>query len=106
MVLLGGSGSGKTTLLNALAGRLGSLPVLEGGLEFRRSGPERSGDKSAMASEDKTEGRKERRERKRDEKGSGRRIGFVRQSDYLSPHLTGKSLTKHSPNRSSSQILD
>lgn len=73
--LLGGSGSGKTTLLNALANRLGKLPILEGDVQFRPSPGEDGGMAGAVI-----EGKKK-----------GRIIGFVRQQDYLLPHLTGMS---------------
>jgi ABC-type glutathione transport system ATPase component len=90
MVLLGGSGSGKTTLLNALAGRLGSLPILGGGVEFVRA-DRHLGEGSRGADGEgngEKEGKREKKERERDERGVGRRIGFVRQNDHLLPHLT------------------
>jgi len=67
---LGGSGSGKTTLLNAIADRLAGLPVESGEVVYssKIGGPKL---------------------------GKGevkRRIGFVRQQDYLVHCLTGRYL--------------
>ena len=64
---LGGSGSGKTTLLNAIAHRLGGLPIASGEVIFcsEIGGPSLS------------------------RKHVKKRIGFVRQQDYLVDCLTG-----------------
>ena len=75
MAIIGGSGSGKTTLLHAIAARLGNLPIAEGHVAIRPSN----------ASSDSTvpkggEGHF---------KGMSKVVGFVRQNDYLLPHLTG-----------------
>ncbi|KZV81463.1 P-loop containing nucleoside triphosphate hydrolase protein [Exidia glandulosa HHB12029] len=67
MAIIGGSGSGKTTLLHAIASRLGNLPVAAGNVVIAPSG--------GSASEHKL-------------KGLSDVIGFVRQHDYLLPHLT------------------
>ncbi|KAL1410291.1 hypothetical protein Q8F55_004297 [Vanrija albida] len=66
LAILGGSGSGKTTLLNAVAHRMADLPTLAGHVAYvsPHSGSELS----------KSEAR--------------RRIGFVRQQDYLVECLT------------------
>lgn len=65
---LGGSGSGKTTLLNAVAHRLGDLPL-------------RGGDVSYVSPESgRILGIHEAK----------RRIGFVRQQDFLVDCLTGE----------------
>jgi ABC-type multidrug transport system ATPase subunit len=69
---LGGSGSGKTTLLNAVAHRLGGLPVEDGEVAYFASTGETAGDKL---------GRGEVK----------RRLGFVRQQDFLVECLTGRS---------------
>ncbi|ORY27652.1 P-loop containing nucleoside triphosphate hydrolase protein [Naematelia encephala] len=65
LAILGGSGSGKTTLLNAVAHRLGGLPIKNG--EIGYYGEEQT---KLRSSEVK------------------RRIGFVRQQDYLLECLT------------------
>lgn len=67
-ISLGGSGSGKTTLLNAVAHRLNDLPVKAGKVAFV---PSHGG-----APLGKHEAK--------------RRIGFVRQQDFLVDCLTGK----------------
>jgi hypothetical protein len=71
LAIIGGSGSGKTTLLHAIAARLGNLPIASGGVHIIPSGS------STGAG---GEGRF---------KGMSKVIGFVRQNDYLLPHLTG-----------------
>ena len=68
---LGGSGSGKTTLLNAVAHRLGGLPVEDGEVAYFAS----NGEADAVKL-----GRGEVK----------RRLGFVRQQDFLVECLTGK----------------
>ena len=70
---LGGSGSGKTTLLNAVAHRLGGLPVEDGEVAYFASNGE--SDRVKL-------GRGEVK----------RRLGFVRQQDFLVECLTGKSI--------------
>lgn len=77
MAIIGGSGSGKTTLLHAIAARLGNLPIAEGHVSIT---PSLHG-----AGQDNTypkggEGHF---------KGMSKVVGFVRQNDYLLPHLTG-----------------
>jgi ABC-type multidrug transport system ATPase subunit len=69
---LGGSGSGKTTLLNAVAHRLGGLPVEAGEVAYFAS----NGDSDRVKL-----GRGEVK----------RRLGFVRQQDFLVECLTGRS---------------
>jgi ABC-type glutathione transport system ATPase component len=73
---LGGSGSGKTTLLNAVAHRLGGLPVEDGEVAYYASNGE--SDRVKL-------GRGEVK----------RRLGFVRQQDFLVECLTGESLSKY-----------
>jgi len=77
---LGGSGSGKTTLLNAVAHRLGGLPVEDGEVAYFAS----NGETDAVKL-----GRGEVK----------RRLGFVRQQDFLVECLTGESLS-HQQHRS------
>ncbi|KAJ7151563.1 P-loop containing nucleoside triphosphate hydrolase protein [Mycena filopes] len=70
LAIIGGSGSGKTTLLNAIAGRLGGLPILDGHISFQPAtqlGQNKASDGAPKVS---------------------KIIGFVRQNDYLLPHLT------------------
>ena len=67
-ISLGGSGSGKTTLLNAIAHRLSGLPLDDGDIIFSSE--------YGGASLSKAEVKK--------------RIGFVRQQDYLVECLTGE----------------
>ncbi|CAK5265002.1 unnamed protein product, partial [Mycena citricolor] len=69
LAIIGGSGSGKTTLLNAIAGRLHGLPILDGQISFR---PARDAATAGEANKPKL----------------SKIIGFVRQNDYLLPHLT------------------
>ncbi|KAF7367372.1 ABC transporter domain-containing protein [Mycena sanguinolenta] len=71
LAIIGGSGSGKTTLLNAIAGRLHGLPILDGEISFRplAQSSERLAAKDGAPKVSKI-------------------IGFVRQTDYLLPHLT------------------
>ncbi|OCF32364.1 ABC transporter [Kwoniella heveanensis BCC8398] len=72
LAILGGSGSGKTTLLNAIASRLGGLPIESGEVAYY----------AATKSKGTGRGKKlSRGEMKR-------RIGFVRQQDYLVECLT------------------
>ncbi|KAF8305817.1 hypothetical protein DL93DRAFT_2232864 [Clavulina sp. PMI_390] len=68
LAIIGGSGSGKTTLLHSIVGRLSNLPVLDGEIGFMHARSKESGLFSARTIKD--------------------RIGFVRQNDYLLPHLT------------------
>jgi ABC-type multidrug transport system ATPase subunit len=70
---LGGSGSGKTTLLNAIAHRIGGLPITHGEVGYY----------SAKRGDD---GEAERRLSKSEVK---KRVGFVRQQDFLVECLTG-----------------
>jgi ABC-type multidrug transport system ATPase subunit len=67
-ISLGGSGSGKTTLLNAIAHRLADLPLRAGDIEYLPPGGGPALSKAAAR----------------------RRIGFVRQQDYLVECLTGE----------------
>ncbi|EIW69228.1 hypothetical protein TREMEDRAFT_31078 [Tremella mesenterica DSM 1558] len=73
LAILGGSGSGKTTLLNAIAHRLSGLPIEDGTVGYYPSS------RSVPAVD--TARQLTRNEVKR-------RIGFVRQQDYLVEHLT------------------
>ncbi|KAJ7456457.1 P-loop containing nucleoside triphosphate hydrolase protein [Mycena latifolia] len=70
LAIIGGSGSGKTTLLNAIAGRLQGLPILSGDVAFR---PAAQSSQNTL-----TDGAPK----------VSKIIGFVRQNDYLLPHLT------------------
>ncbi|KAJ7785733.1 P-loop containing nucleoside triphosphate hydrolase protein [Mycena metata] len=67
LAIIGGSGSGKTTLLNAIAGRLGGLPILNGQISFQPVGQHAASGGAPKVS---------------------KIIGFVRQHDYLLPYLT------------------
>ena len=69
MAVIGGSGSGKTTLLHAIARRLGNLPIAHGHVAIVPSDLQ----------DDAATGRA----------GATEAVGFVRQNDYLLPHLTG-----------------
>lgn len=77
MAIIGGSGSGKTTLLHAIANRLGGLPIVNGGVLFTPS------EGSVGKDGDGPLGKK----------SLNKVVGFVRQHDYLLPHLTGASCT-------------
>ena len=70
---LGGSGSGKTTLLNAIANRLSGLPIEQGEVAFY----------PAAGAGEEGRGKLSHSEVKK-------RIGFVRQQDYLVECLTGE----------------
>ncbi|KAJ7037530.1 P-loop containing nucleoside triphosphate hydrolase protein [Mycena alexandri] len=70
LAIIGGSGSGKTTLLNAIAGRLGGLPIVDGQISFQPA--TQVGQNTASDGAPKV----------------SKIIGFVRQNDYLLPHLT------------------
>lgn len=72
LAIVGGSGSGKTTLLHAIAARLGDLPIAHGSVTMTPS---------AAGGRGGGEGRF---------KGMNNVVGFVRQNDYLLPHLTGQ----------------
>lgn len=82
MAIIGGSGSGKTTLLHAIAARLGNLPIAEGHVSIM---PSYSGSKEAVDAAVPKGGEGHF-------KGMSKVVGFVRQNDYLLPHLTGTSL--------------
>lgn len=77
---LGGSGSGKTTLLNQIAYRGTGLPVEDGEVAYHASQAQQ------RTSGTLTEGVRAGKATKRE---MGRRIGFVRQQDFLVEHLTG-----------------
>nr|GAT46077.1 predicted protein [Mycena chlorophos] len=77
LAIIGGSGSGKTTLLNAVAGRLHGLPILDGTISFSPAGPQpQPAGKSIAAPK------------------VSKIVGFVRQHDYLLPHLTVRETLK------------
>lgn len=86
---LGGSGSGKTTLLNAIAHRLSGLPIEDGEVVYYAADanthltPESFSDQAHAA-----DGIKAKALGKREIK---KRIGFVRQQDFLVECLTGES---------------
>ncbi|EKM57187.1 uncharacterized protein PHACADRAFT_208320 [Phanerochaete carnosa HHB-10118-sp] len=75
MAIIGGSGSGKTTLLHAMAARLRDLPIAEGHVSIT---PSHSGGQDG-AHPKGGEGHF---------KGMSKVVGFVKQHDYLLPHLT------------------
>lgn len=77
MAIIGGSGSGKTTLLHAIAARLGNLPIAQGHVSITPS--------SHSPNQDKTQPKGGEGHFK----GMSKVVGFVRQNDYLLPHLTG-----------------
>ncbi|ODN87104.1 ABC transporter [Cryptococcus wingfieldii CBS 7118] len=72
LAILGGSGSGKTTLLNSIAHRLTGLPTTNGEVAYFSP--------SSAPGEDRGE--------KLDRSQVKKRIGFVRQQDYLVECLT------------------
>ncbi|OXG32398.1 ABC transporter family protein [Cryptococcus neoformans Bt120] len=77
LAILGGSGSGKTTLLNAIANRISGLPTTNGEVAYY----------SAGRHAEITRGMKL-------EKGQvKKRIGFVRQQDFLVECLTGDAIS-------------
>jgi ABC-type cobalamin/Fe3+-siderophores transport system ATPase subunit len=77
---LGGSGSGKTTLLNAVAHRLSGLPVEDGHVSYF---PAIQGGQGIELSKGEVK----------------RRIGFVRQQDFLLECLTGMCLVYFNSNQ-------
>jgi ABC-type multidrug transport system ATPase subunit len=79
LAIIGGSGSGKTTLLNAIAGRLQGLPILDGQITFQPAN--QAGKTTAKDGAPKV----------------SKIIGFVRQNDYLLPHLTGRIFLSSEP---------
>jgi ABC-type multidrug transport system ATPase subunit len=79
LAIIGGSGSGKTTLLNAIAGRLQGLPILDGQIMFQPAN--QAGKNTAKDGAPKV----------------SKIIGFVRQNDYLLPHLTGRIFLSSEP---------
>ncbi|WRT65356.1 uncharacterized protein IL334_002299 [Kwoniella shivajii] len=76
LAILGGSGSGKTTLLNAIANRLSGLPTESGEVAYY------SATSHTNTAETVVTGQKLSRNEVK------RRIGFVRQQDYLVECLT------------------
>ncbi|KAJ7356761.1 P-loop containing nucleoside triphosphate hydrolase protein [Mycena albidolilacea] len=97
LAIIGGSGSGKTTLLNAIAGRLQGLPILDGQISFQPAA--QHGQTVAKDGAPKV----------------SKIIGFVRQNDYLLPHLTVREtltfsaalrLPKTVDNKTVRQIVD
>lgn len=78
---LGGSGSGKTTLLNLIAYRGTGLPVEDGEVAYHAASTSSSVQSGVNDGGDA---------RKTGKKEMGRRIGFVKQQDFLVGHLTGK----------------
>lgn len=97
LAIIGGSGSGKTTLLNSIANRLGrNLPILSGDIAFRPA-QERLDSISTPKANRGEKGKgvlseaKGRTGPKESHEKVGKVIGYVKQSDYLLPHLTGES---------------
>lgn len=78
---LGGSGSGKTTLLNAVAHRLTGLPIEGGEVAYYSATHE-----NAQIDNESHTGRGNKLSRGEVK----RRIGFVRQQDFLLDCLTGE----------------
>ncbi|WVW79872.1 hypothetical protein I302_101842 [Kwoniella bestiolae CBS 10118] len=76
LAILGGSGSGKTTLLNAIAHRLSGLPTQSGQVAYYAATPQTSTAQTAVRGKKLSKGEVKRR------------IGFVRQQDYLVECLT------------------
>lgn len=68
--------TGKTSLLNAIAGRLGALPVLKGEVEFVPAAA------ASTSTDPVADGGKTSKVK------AGKIVGFVRQNDYLLPYLT------------------
>lgn len=77
MAIIGGSGSGKTTLLHAIASRLGDLSTANGHVSIT---PSLSASRQDRA---------HRKEGRGYSNNINEVVGFVRQNDYLLPHLTG-----------------
>ncbi|EIN07170.1 P-loop containing nucleoside triphosphate hydrolase protein [Punctularia strigosozonata HHB-11173 SS5] len=73
MAIIGGSGSGKTTLLHAIASKLNGLPIASG---------------SVLVTPHETESTGNPRGGEGHFRGMSKILGFVRQNDYLLPHLT------------------
>jgi ABC-type multidrug transport system ATPase subunit len=91
---LGGSGSGKTTLLNTIANRSGGLPIDDGQVAYYSAVPSQRttlrgengpGMRERLSVETSSGGRG----RKLGKSEVGKRIGFVRQQDFLVECLTG-----------------
>jgi ABC-type multidrug transport system ATPase subunit len=82
---LGGSGSGKTTLLNQIAHRGAGLPVEQGEVAYHstHAEPLQAGQVPVRTEGDKGGVKMGKKEVKK-------RIGFVRQQDFLVEHLTGE----------------
>ncbi|WVF67064.1 hypothetical protein IAT40_001808 [Kwoniella sp. CBS 6097] len=87
LAILGGSGSGKTTLLNAIANRLGGLPIESGEVAYYAATNQNQAKERAENSDDATI-RGSGRGKKLSRGEVKRRIGFVRQQDYLVECLT------------------
>ncbi|KAK6907065.1 hypothetical protein I203_101054 [Kwoniella mangroviensis CBS 8507] len=95
LAILGGSGSGKTTLLNAIAHRLSGLPTESGQVAYYAANSQISTSQTAV------------RGQKLGKSEVKRRIGFVRQQDYLVECLTVReTLTYAAKLRLPTSLLD
>ncbi|WVQ94560.1 hypothetical protein IAU59_001640 [Kwoniella sp. CBS 9459] len=88
LAILGGSGSGKTTLLNAIANRLGGLPIESGEVAYYAATDPKQSQIRAETTNDDATIRVPGRGKKLSRGEVKRRIGFVRQQDYLVECLT------------------
>lgn len=80
---------GKTTLLNAIANRLGDLPILSGKVSFEESTGDTSASSSPLSPSSRASKKKLRKKVKTQRKMVGKVMGFVQQSDdHLLPYLT------------------
>lgn len=80
---------GKTTLLNAIANRLGDLPILSGKVSFEESTGDTSASSSPPSPSSRASKKKLRKKVKTQRKMVGKVMGFVQQSDdHLLPYLT------------------
>ncbi|WWC59875.1 uncharacterized protein I303_102437 [Kwoniella dejecticola CBS 10117] len=89
LAILGGSGSGKTTLLNAIANRLSGLPTESGQVAYYSATRTPTSPSSTIPTNETRETDKRAVKGKKMSKSEmRRRIGFVRQQDYLVECLT------------------
>ncbi|WVR04136.1 hypothetical protein IAU60_001135 [Kwoniella sp. DSM 27419] len=91
LAILGGSGSGKTTLLNSIAHRLGGLPIAAGQVTYYAANSHQEREQERHTADDdetRTISEARRRGQKLAKGEVKRRIGFVRQQDYLVECLT------------------
>lgn len=80
---------GKTTLLNAIANRLGDLPILSGKVSYEESTGDTSATSSPPPPSSRASKKKQLKQVKTQCKMVGKVMGFVQQSDdHLLPYLT------------------